>query len=108
MIRPPTYAMGRLRSRAMMAAANASTMNSVSVPGSSVLSSSARKMPASAAMDEPSAHAVMVAEAGRAPLSTVRSRLSTTARMVTPSRVWYSRKRSSRPTAMPVTMVMSR
>ncbi len=92
----------------MMAAANASTMNSVSVEGSSALSSSARKMPASAAIDEPSAHAVMVAEAGRAPLRTVRSRLSTTARMVTPSRVWYSRNRSSSPTAMPVAIVTTR
>ena len=40
----------------MIAAANASTMSSVSVSTLRVLSSSARKMPAIAAIDEPSAH----------------------------------------------------
>jgi hypothetical protein len=100
--------MGSERSRAMMAAANASTMKNVRVEASSALSSSARKMPASAAIAEPRAQAVMVADAGRAPFRTVSSRLSTTARIVMPSRVWWSRKRSTRATAMPVAMVTIR
>ena len=47
---------GRLLSRPMIAAANADRIKRVSVCTSRVASSSARKMPATAAIDEPSAH----------------------------------------------------
>ncbi len=92
----------------MIAAANASTMSSVNVSMLSVLSSSARKMPAIAAIEAPRAHEVAETRPGRTPLSPARSRLSTTARIATPIRVRYSTKRSPMAIAMPATIVISR
>ena len=71
----------------MIAAANASTMKRVSVSTLRLLSSSARKMPATADIDVPSAHANCDVRPGRAPLSAARPRLSTTARIETPRRL---------------------
>ena len=62
--RPPKKVIGRLFKRPMMAAANAAMINSVRVCTSRVASSSARKMPATAAIDDPSAHENI--ETGRA------------------------------------------
>ncbi len=71
----------------MIAAAKALTMNRVRVSTLRLVSSSARKMPASAAMAVPSPHATAAVRPGRAPLRAARSRWSTTARIAIPSRV---------------------
>ncbi len=91
MSRPPAKVSGRLFSRPMIAAANAAMISNVSVCTSRVASSSARKMPATAAIDEPSAHENIETRPGLMPLRPASSRLSTTARMATPRRVRESR-----------------
>ena len=92
----------------MIAAANASMISSVSVSIDSVESSSARKMPASAAIDVPSAHENCEVSPGRAPLSAASSRLSTTARIATPRRVRYRSSRIPSASSSPATIVISR
>ena len=72
---------GRLLSRPMIAAANAERISSVRVWTSRVASSSARKMPAIAAIEEPSAHENIETRPGWMPLRPASSRLSTTARI---------------------------
>ena len=86
MISPPTNVHGRLRSRPMIAAANASTMNSVST-STRRPTLGASRIPAIAAIDDPSAHASDDTRPGRTPFSAASSRLSTTARMATPVRL---------------------
>ena len=100
---PPMNVSGRLLSRPMIAAANAERISNVSVCTSRVASSSARKMPATAAIDEPSAHENIETRPGLMPLSPASSRLSTTARIATPRRVRESRifNPSARPEARP-------
>ena len=99
---------GRLFSRPMIAAANADRISRVSVCTSRVASSSARKMPATAAIDEPSAHENIETRPGLMPLRPASSRLSTTARIATPRRVRESRILSPSARPSPTTMVMKR
>ena len=105
--RPPAIVRGRLRSRPMIAAANAFTMRSVS-PSMLISTSGARRMPASAASDEPIAHASDEARAGLAPCNAARVGLSTTARIARPMRERFRNCR--RPTAItiPRTIVRKR
>ncbi len=83
---PPTNVHGRLRRRPMIAAAKASTMKRVSASTRRPMFG-ARRIPAIAAIVEPSAHANAEIRPGRTPLSAASSRLSTTARMATPVRL---------------------
>ena len=92
----------------MMAAANAARMSRVRVCTSRVASSSARKMPATAAIADPSAHENMETRPGRTPFRPASSRLSTTARMATPRRVRDSRTLSPSASPSPTTIVMKR
>ena len=86
MMSPPANVHGRLRRRPMIAAANVSTMKSVSVSTRSP-TFGARRIPAMAAIIEPNAHASAETRPGRTPLSPASSRLSTTARIATPVRL---------------------
>ncbi len=86
MISPPTNVHGRLRSRPMIAAANASTMKSVNTSTRNPTLGASR-MPAIAAIDEPRAHANDDTRPGRTPCNAASSRLSTTARIATPVRL---------------------
>ena len=106
--RPPAKVIGRLFSRPMIAAANAARINSVSVCTSRVASSSAKKMPAIAAIDEPSAHENIDTRPGLMPLRPASSRLSTTARMATPRRVRDNTILRPSASPSPTTMVMNR
>ncbi len=83
---PPMYVSGRLRRRPTMAAANALMISSVSA-STWRPSSDTSRMPETAAIAEPIAHASIEAASGRAPWRPARLRLSTTARIVTPMRV---------------------
>ena len=65
-------------------------------------------MPETAAIDDPIAHASIDAASGRAPWRPARLRLSTTARIVTPMRVRYRRRRRNTAIATAVTIVMNR
>ena len=84
--RPPTNVHGRLRSRPMIAAANASTMKSVNASTRNPTFGASR-IPAIAAIIVPSAHASAETRPGRIPCRPASSRLSTTARMATPVRL---------------------
>ena len=106
--KPPANVRGRLLSRPMIAAANAARISRVSVCTSRVASSSARKMPATAAIDDPSAHENIETRPGLIPLRPASSRLSTTARMATPRRVRDSSTLSPSARPRPTTIVMKR
>ena len=105
---PPKNVNGRLFNRPMIAAANAARISSVRVCTSRVASSSARKMPATAAIAEPNAHENIETIPGLMPLRPASSRLSTTARIATPSRVRESSTLSPSARPRPTTMVMKR
>ncbi len=107
MTRPPTNVHGRLRRRPMIAAAKASTMNSVSTSTRNP-TLGARRIPAIAAIDDPSAHANDDTRPGRTPCSAASSRSSTTARMATPVRLRWSNRRRKTATRIATTMVTKR
>jgi hypothetical protein len=107
MISPPTNVHGRLRRRPMIAAANASTMKSVSTSTRSP-TVGARRIPAIAAIDDPSAHANPETRPGRTPCNAASCRSSTTARIATPVRLRYRRRRRKTATRIATTMVMNR
>ena len=92
----------------MIAAANASMMSRVRVCTSSDASSSARKIPAMAAIPDPSAHENIDTRPGFTPFRPASSRLSTTARIATPRRVRDRRNFNPTARSRPVTMVMKR
>ena len=91
----------------MIAAANALTMSSVS-PSMLISTSGASRMPASAASDEPIAHASDDARSGFAPCSAASVGLSTTARIASPMRERLRNSRRPTAIAMPSTIVMKR
>ncbi len=70
--------------------------------------SGAIRIPASAASEQPRAHAKLDSTVERAPPSAASSRLSTTARMATPMRVRNSRIRRPIANATATMMVMKR
>ena len=107
MSRAPSTVRGRLRSRPIAAAARAMMMMSLRFCGLNS-TSGAMRIPARAASPLPRAHAVDDSRLARAPLSSVRSRLSTTARIATPVRVRNMKTRSASAMAMAATITMKR
>jgi hypothetical protein len=82
----PTKVIGKLRNRPNMAAAYALTMTTVSAMWF-IVAIGAMRMPASAAREQPIAHASAAERSGRAPWRRASGRLSTEARMSSPVRV---------------------
>ena len=107
-ISAPRYVNGRLRNRPTTAAANAVMIRNVSVVVDMSAVSGASRMPASAASEQPSAHAKLESTDDRAPPSAARSRLSTTARIAIPMRVRNNKMRRPIASATATMIVMKR
>jgi hypothetical protein len=106
-ISAPRKVSGRLRNRPTAAAENAVTISRVRVIGSRFWMG-AMRMPAMAARAAPSAHENIETSAGRPPLSWSSDRSSTTARIVTPTRVRLSSTHSATATRRATPTMMSR
>jgi hypothetical protein len=90
----PMKVRGKLRSRPNMAAAMESRTSNVKVVTSKVPPPiGVMRMPASAASAPPRAHEIAASRSGRPPFISNSAGLSTTARMATPVRIRWNRKR---------------
>ena len=86
--RAPRNVSGRLRSRPIIAAAYAFTINNaIGAAARSIVPTN--KIPLSAASEQPIAHASIEERSGTAPWSAASGRSSTAARIAMPERVWY-------------------